>query len=159
MKVYIYARDASMCMTENVSLWSAAIEIVAFNASKGRVPASRSGRSSLLNPLATIRDLICTGPPSYALSVSNIHVSTGLTWYCATASRSSTFSHTQKSRKYFNTCSRALRTSCEGNSLPVTSSMHITYCYYSSISANNACFSRLRLAKPFMIDLHNFSSF
>ena len=47
-------------------------------------------------------------------------VSTGVTWYCATVSRSSTFSHSPRSRKYFNSCSRAVSTSCHSNSLPVS---------------------------------------
>ena len=49
------------------------------------------------------------------------------------------------------------RTACNGISLPVTSSMHVTSCPSSSISANIACFSRSRLPRPFFIDLHNFS--
>ena len=97
--------------------------------------------------------------PSIALSVSTHFVSTGVTWYCAIASRSWTFSYTPRSRRYFNPCSRALRTACHGNSLLVTSSMHMTSCSSSSTSANIACFSRLRLAIDFTIDLHNFSSF
>ena len=40
-----YARDTSMCMIENISSWFAAIDIVAFNASNGGLPAYRSGRS------------------------------------------------------------------------------------------------------------------
>ena len=47
-----YARDTSMSTIENISLWFAAIDIIAFNASNGGVPAYRSGRSSLLNSLA-----------------------------------------------------------------------------------------------------------
>ena len=94
---------------------------VAFNASNGGCPACRSGRSSLLNSLATIRDLICMGFPQIALFVSIHFGATGVTWYCATASRSSTISYTPRSRTYFDSCSRAWRTSCHGDSLPVTS--------------------------------------
>ena len=111
------------------------------------------------NSLAPNRDLICTGSSSNGLFVSLHFVSTGVTWYCAVASRSSTFSKTQWSPRYFNSCSRALRTACHGNSLPMTSSMHMTSCSSSSISAKTACFSRLRLVMPFLIHLHNFSSF
>ena len=46
-----------------ISLWFAAIDFVAFNASNGGVPAHRSGPSSLLNSLAHIRDRICTSCP------------------------------------------------------------------------------------------------
>ena len=50
-------------------------------------------------------------------------------------------SHTLEGHvKIVNFCSRALRTSCHGNSLPVTSSVHMTCCAASSISANIACF-------------------
>ena len=52
-----YARDTSMCMVENVSLWIAAIDIMAFSASNGGVPAYKSGRSSLWNSLAHVRAL------------------------------------------------------------------------------------------------------
>ena len=73
-----YARDTSMCMIEKASLWFAAIDIIAFNASTGGVAAYRSGRSLLLNSLAHIRDLICIGFPSNTLSVSTHFVSTGV---------------------------------------------------------------------------------
>ena len=41
------SRGRSTCMIENVSLWFAAIDIIAFDASNGGVPAYKSGRSSL----------------------------------------------------------------------------------------------------------------
>ena len=62
-----------MCMIEIVSLWFAAIDIVPFHASNGRVP----DRSALLNSPANIRDLICMGSSSNALFVSIHFVSTG----------------------------------------------------------------------------------
>ena len=73
------------------------------------------------------------------------------------ALRSSTFSYTPRSRKYFNLCSRTGRTSCHDNPLPMTSSVHKTH-WSSSPTSGSACFSRLRLAKPLLFDLHNFSS-
>ena len=128
-------------------------------ASSGRLTAYRSGLSPFLNSLEPNRDLICNAGTSNALSVSTHFVSTGVNWHCAMASRSSTFSYAPRSRRHFNACSRGSRTACHGDSLPMTSSMHVTSCSASSTSANIACFSRLRLARPFMIDLHNFPSF
>ena len=103
-----YARDTLMCMIETVSLW--------------------------LN--ANIRDLI--GTPSNALSVSTHFVSSGVIPYFSTASFSSTFSYTPRSRKYFSSSSRASRTACHGNSLPVMSSKHMTSCSFTS-SEHTVC--------------------
>ena len=85
-------------------------------------------------------------------------VSTGVTQYRAMASRSSTFSYTPRARKYFNSCSRVWRTVCHDNSAPMTSSVHGTRWSCSPTPVNIQNFSRLRLAKPLMIDLYNFSS-
>ena len=148
-----------MCMIGKVSLWFAAIDIMAFSAPNGGVPAYKSGRSSLLNSLAHIRDLTCIGSPSNAVFVSTHFVSTGVIPYFSTASFSSTYSHTPMSRKYFSFDSRALRAACQGSSLQVISSKHVTSCSCSSsTSASIACFSRLRFARPFTIDLQSLSS-
>ena len=153
------ARDTSMCMIENVCLWFAAIELKALDASNGGVPAYRSGRSSLSNSLGTIRDFDLHGLcPSSNLFVSTDFESAWVTWYFAMASRSSTFSCTPRSRKYLNSCSRAWRTSCHGNSLPVTSLTRKARWYFPTTYANIHRFGRLRLARPSMVDLHRFSS-
>ena len=123
-----YARDTSMCMIENVSFLFAAIDDIAFNASNGRVPVYKSGRSSLSNSLAHIRDQICMVSSWNALSVSTHFVSTGVIPCFATASFSSTFSYTPRLSTYFNSSSRALRTACHGSSLPMMSSKHMTSC-------------------------------
>ena len=155
-----FARDTSMCMIENVFLLFAATDIIAFNASSGGVLAYRSGRSSLSNSLAHIRDLICMGSPSNALSVSIHFVSTLVIPYFATACFSSTFSYTPRSRKYFKSSSRAWRTACHSSSFPVISSMHMTSCSWSCLHVcQHRVFSHdLRFARPFKIDLHKFSS-
>ena len=78
-------------------------------------------------------------------------------------SRSSTFSYTPRSREYFNSMSRALRTSCNSNSMPMTLSKQITCCSYSSISVNIACFhncvSRSLLKLTCTISLRSYLSF
>ena len=94
-----------------------------------------------------IRDLICIGSSSNALSVSTHFVSTGVTPYF--------------SNSFFliDFLVHSEVTQCHGNSLPVMSSKHMTSCSCSSsTSANIVCLSRLRLARPFMNDLHNLSS-
>ena len=115
-----------MCMTENVSLWFAAIEIMAFHASNGRVHACRSGRSLLPNSLATIRDMIGMGSLKCFVCVNPLRDD----WSDLVLCNGFTFI----SRKYFNSCSRALCSSCHGNSLLVTSSMHVTCCFFSNLS-------------------------
>ena len=50
------------------------MEIKAASASNGGVPVYRSGRSSLLDPLATMRDLICMGFSSNASGVNPLRV-------------------------------------------------------------------------------------
>ena len=62
-------------------------------------------------------DLHCS--PSNALFLSIYFVSTGVTWYFATASCSSNLPYTTKSRKYFNSCFRSWRTSDDGGSFVV----------------------------------------
>ena len=68
----------------------------------------------LFNSLATIRERICIGSSSNAVSVSTHCVSTGVTLCFVTAARSSTFSYTPSSRRY----------SCQGSSFPMMSSKH-----------------------------------
>ena len=68
------------------------------------------------------------------------------------------FSYTPRSRRHLDSSSQALRTACHCSFLSVMPSKNMTYCSSSSTSANIPCFSRLRLARPFMIDLHNLSS-
>ena len=98
---------------------------MAFRASSGRVPAYKSGLSPLLNSLTTIRERICIGSPSSALSVSTHFVSIVVTLYVITTACSSTFSHTPSSRRYFNSSSRACCSACHCSSLPVMTSKHL----------------------------------
>ena len=104
------ARDTSMCMIDKVSVWFAAIDSMAFNASKRKVPAWAP------------KKMICLCPPHF--------VSTGVILYCA--SFSSILSYTPRSRRYFNSSSRALRNACHSSSLPVMSSKYMTSCSFSS---------------------------
>ena len=69
------------------------------------------------------------------------------------------FSHTPRSRRYFNSSSRALRTACHGNSLPVMSSKHMTFVLVPpprlpTSRVFHDCVSR----GLFMIDLQDLSS-
>ena len=102
-----------------------------FRSLQWKSPCIQSGLSLLFNSRGTSRDLMCIGSPANALSVSIHLVSTGVTWDCATASRSSTFlvhsvRHFSHTPRYFNSIHRARRTAQHGNSLPVTSSTHRT---------------------------------
>ena len=134
-------------LRESTHLRIAAKEIITFNASNGRVPACRSGRSQLLNSHATIRDLMCMGSYSNAVFASVHFESTGGTSYSAIALRSSAFTYTPTSCKYFHSCSRAWRTSDHGNALPVMSTMHWSHRFSSPAVASNACPSRQCLAR------------
>ena len=95
-----YARDTSMCMIEKTSLCGLLQSMILLHA--GLAEYHFWTLSHLVFPiatfysLATIRDLICIGSHSNALSVSTHFVSTGVIPYFSTASFSSTFSYTPR---------------------------------------------------------------
>ena len=96
-----------------------------------------------------------------SLYVSTRFVSSGVTCSCALASRSSTFPDTLRNHVNISILVHELcvlhvtaircrrRRQCTRH--PVL--------FLQSLPRNVACFSRLRLAMPFMIDLHNFCLF
>ena len=135
-----------MSMIENVCLGLAAIDIIALNPSKGRAFAYRSGRITFEFYCNNSRfDLhgrhlkcfVCVNP--HCVDWSVLVMCNGFTVI-------SIVIHSE------------IVLQATAMLLLVASSMHDARWSSSPNSANIACFSRLRLAKPVMIDLHNFSS-
>ena len=111
-------------------------DIVAFSTSNGEIPAHKFGGTSLSNSHTSVSTLFPCPLELFRILPLLFHQLNTLP------------------RKYFNPSSRALRTACNGNSLPVMSSKHVASCSCSSSTSYNiACLLRLRLARPFMIDL------
>ena len=120
-------------------LWLAAMDTIAYKASNGGVLAFRSGRSSLWNFHEMVRDLICTYRTHF--------VSTGVTWCCGMASRSSTFfeaGHPLTTHLCSAVCSQAR------NAHHALGSSH-TDCSVIFVRLERICHLVLHMSHPFVV--------